>query len=193
MLTKYLGLTTVLILLLSFARPAEAVRCGKRLVNPGDSITRAVKYCPQPFWVERWQADGIGHNGYGHYVADTFEAWYLNFGSRKLMRRLLFRNGYLEREDVLDHGFNGRPAGNCNARELESAGFSLAEVFADCGPPDYEYSYPVTVYPSKRHHRGRHGPVVIYRHVWTYDLERQFDRELHFENGRLVQVNRLRD
>ena len=189
----------IVLLLIGISQDVFALRCGTRLVNKGDSISRAVRYCPEPFWVERWESPGIEtgyYYAYGYHVVDSYEVWYVNLGTRKLMRRLVFRNGYLEREDKLDYGFReNSPVSRCDGRELEAAGNTLGEVYARCGPPDYEYSYPVTIYPRYQSEFGsyRGGPVTVFRYVWTYDLGRQLDRELHFEEGRLVQLNKLRD
>ena len=189
----------LVLMLIGISQDVFALRCGTRLVDKGDSISRAVRYCPEPFWVERRESPGVQEGyyyGYGYHVVDALEIWYVNLGPRKLMRRLVFRNGYLDREDKLDYGFreNSRLS-RCNARELEAAGNTLGEVYARCGSPDYEYSYPVNIYPRYQTELGsfRGSPVTIYRYVWTYDMGRQLDRELHFEEGRLVQINRLRD
>ena len=204
-----LGLTGLF--LLATSTEVWAVRCGNRLVNTGDPISRAARFCPEPFWVEEWRAPGAGNNQYQfppgqrthrssglvtyHAAAtDYFEAWYINFGSRKLMRRLVFRNGYLDYEDTLGYGFKSLPRKKCRASDLETAGRTLAEIFLKCGPPDYDYSYPVTVYPRhKDRKKGYGGRLILYRHVWTYNLKGQLDRELHCEEGRVIQLNVLRD
>ena len=171
-------------------QPAEALRCGRNLVKEGDPVSRAVRYCPEPFWVERWEAPGPlpvpGGFGYQPYpvVTDAFEAWYINFGPRKLMRRLLFRNGYLQQEQTLDYGFSRLPVNDCSALDLEQAGDTIGSVYAHCGPPDHEYSYPHTINTGRPGTLGQ--AITVYRYVWTYYPRNGLPRELHFQEGQLV-------
>lgn len=187
----------LLLLLLSSAPVMAALHCGNRLVDEGDPQYYVAEVCPRPYWVERW---GVPYDR-GHYSGPygaayssyQYEAWYINFGPRKLMRRLLFRNGYLVGEETLGRGVGFKPGSRrCSARELRQSGDSSGEIYANCGEPDYIYDEPVTVYPRRGRH-GHRGPAhVVYRARWIYDFgSRRFDRELIFEDGRLLYINEL--
>ncbi len=183
-----LGLATLL-----FPGSAMALRCGQRIVDTGDTITRVSRYCPEPFWVDRYSSSHLGQSyyGYGNEIIGQREDWYLNFGPRKLMRRLTFFNGYLEKVETLDYGYPSIPnSSNCSAHDLDLAGDTLAEIYANCGPPDYQYSYPVVGYP---YHHGPNSrisgpPVTFLHHVWTYSPGRGRERILHFESGQLLSI-----
>lgn len=183
--------------MLLFSGNAMALRCGQRIVHTGDTITRVARYCPEPFWVDRYSSSHFEHSYYGfaNNIIGQREDWYLNFGPRKLMRRLTFLNGYLQTEETLEYGFSSIPhSSNCTGYELANAGNTLAEIYAHCGPPDYEYSYPVTGYP---YHRGPTSgisgpPATFLHHVWTYIPRRGRERVLHFESGRLLSIEQGR-
>lgn len=190
----------LLLVLLCLSSAADAsLHCGNRLVNQGDPQYYVADVCPEPFWVERWELplDQYYYSGpYGQrsYGGPRYEAWYINFGPRKLIRRLVFRNGYLERQESLGRGVAFRPGSRrCSPRELRVAGESVGEIYAHCGEPDYIYSEPV-VYSHHRRHGGFHraGHYVL-RTRWVYDFgSRRFDRELIFEDGRLIRINEIK-
>ena len=190
-------------LLLSCLLTSEAVlatlHCGNRLVDEGDPQYYVANHCPRPFWVERWTAPESydyysgPYGGYNH-ARPQYEAWYINFGARKLMRRLVFYNGYLVREQTLGRGVGFRPGSrSCSARELGHAGETAGEIFANCGEPDHIYDEPVQVYPNRRGAAyGRRGGIVVYRTRWIYNYgSRRSDRELTFEDGRLLTIREL--
>lgn len=194
---RLLALITLLLAGILFATDVFALRCGRHLVKEGDSIVRAERYCPEPFWVERWQDPEYHTDYYGrtYHGLDTVEVWYLNFGPRKLMRRLVFRNGYLDDEDTLEHGFNEyTSSGQCSSLELDQAGSNIGEIYARCGPPDHEYRYPVTLNSRRQTLNGDFfHPVTVIRYVWTYyPSGNSLPRELHFQEGRLVETRTLR-
>ena len=181
----------LLVALSAAAAPAAgAFYCGRDLVEHGDPIYRVAEDCPEPFWTEAWQHRGpnaglvypLGDAG----PVDTYEAWYLNFGSNKLMRRLVFRNGYLVRAQELDHGFDGVPGRRrCRVSELHRAGNTAAAIYAACGQPDYQLEYPAVV-----HHDAHGRRYVAYRSRWVYELGHgTLPRVLHFEDGRLVDID----
>ena len=190
-MTKAYFLLTLAMLL--FHDDAMALRCGQKIVEPGDTVTRVARYCPEPFWVDRYSASHYDNPvyGYANEIVGQREDWYLNLGSRKLMRRLTFFNGRLEKEETLDYGFPSIPhSSNCSGHDLANAGDTLAEIYASCGAPDFKFSYPVVGYPY--HHgrgSGRSGPAVTFlHHVWTYVPKRGRERIMHFESGQLISV-----
>lgn len=186
---KLLFIVTALLI----AIPASAdstFYCGRKLVEVGDPIYRVDQRCPSPFYTEQWSSiqPGRGTVGFDAYPVDSFEAWYLNFGSRKLMRRLVFRNGYLYRVDELGHGVRFEPGSRkCRPADLENSGSSIGEVFANCGEPDFVLDYPVIL---RRPYGRPNAPLeAIYRTRWVYDFgSRRLTRALVFEDGRLINI-----
>ncbi len=198
---KLLITITLLLVLLLLPQSAQALRCGSKLVKTGDPVSRLQRNCPEPFWIERWSTPALQDNSIiGMQLSDGLEAWYLNFGTRKLVRRILVRNGVLVGEQTLGYGFTRAPEKqNCSGTDLDRAGNTLVDLYRRCGPPDQESVYPITVYPQygytiqpwHLHHPG--APVVIYRLVWTYYPKRGQTRVFHFEDGNIVQRQRVRD
>lgn len=167
---------------------ARDLYCGSNLVRIGDPIWRVGRRCPEPFWVERWQQplafDRLGRP-LGHH-ADSIEVWYLNFGPRRHMRRLTFRNGHLDRAESLRYGVEWEPGSRrCTARELETAGDTVGEIYARCGEPDFRYDFSTTIGP---YYGGPWPlPVGTERFLWAYDFGGgRFVRELFFIDGRLI-------
>lgn len=116
------------------------------------------------------------------------EAWTVNFGARRFMRRLIFVDGYLRRIDTLGYGVPWEPGSqSCTWRELETAGRTAAEVFARCGLPDFHYELPPTDRYGTSPWTGRGQ-----RQRWVYDFgSGRHVRELEFLNGQLQFINRV--
>jgi len=191
MLATKWSLACGLLLLALCSLPAQAsMYCGSELVKVGDPQHRVARACPQPFYQEPLYHHPGGHRAYGHAVVlPAAEVWYLNFGSGKLMRRLVFSNGQLQRIDELGYGVGYTPGSRrCAARDLANAGSMTAEIFARCGAPDYVYS-GVPDYYHARHH-GAVQPVAFSR--WIYAGHGAvLDRELLFQHGRLIEIRAL--
>ena len=126
---------TIFLILLAAASPAWALRCGTRLVGPGDQDFQVRSRCGEPIWIERSsEFEVLGAYGpYERQHETLIEAWTYNFGPRTLMRRLVFRDGVMSREDTLGYGVN-RVGGDCNA-QASYDGFSVGELVAHCGQP----------------------------------------------------------
>jgi len=186
--------------LLLFSNDAEAVRCSNKLIKEGDPVSRLERYCPEPFWIERWSNPAIlDDSPYALQLTDGMEAWYINFGPRKLVRRMVFRNGILKSEQTLDYGFNRAPEKNdCRGSDLDRAGSSLVSLYQRCGAPDQESFYPVTVYPGFGGVQPLPGygypgqAIVVYRLIWTYYPRRGDTRVFHIEDGNVVQRLKFR-
>ena len=185
-----------------YSAQAEAVRCGSKLIKEGDPVSRLERYCPEPFWIERWSNPALlDQSPYALQLTDGMEAWYINFGTRKLVRRMVFRNGILKSEQTLDYGFNRAPEkSNCSGSDLDRAGSTLVALYRRCGPPDHESFYPVTIYPRYNlpvQPLPGYGypaqPVVVYRLIWTYYPRRGDTRAFHIEDGNVVQRQKFRD
>lgn len=169
---------------------AAAIFCGNNLVRQGDPIYRVANRCPEPFWVERRQAARFlgEHGDQPVYGSDTIESWYLNFGPRRMMRRLVFVNGRLDRQETLGYGVAYTPGSRrCDRRDFEHAGDTAGEIYARCGEPDYQYDFSTRIGP----YYGGPWPIPegVEREIWAYDLGRgRMIRELFFVDGRLIHI-----
>ena len=182
----------VMIFLLALASPpadARALYCQGRLIQLGDPIWQVGRACQAPFWREDYD-EPIARDRRGYVLGwQRTEAWTLNFGPNRFMRRLIFVNGTLHRIETLGYGVRGEPGANrCSWRELEQAGDTSAEIFARCGEPDYRYQLP-----ASDSFGGRAGSAPDYgqRERWVYDYgQGRHARELEFFNGRLQHIRR---
>ncbi len=171
------------------AAPASMIRCDGRLVQIGDPVWQVGRTCPAPFWREEFH-EAVAVDGLGHTLLwQRVEAWTINFGARRFMHRLIFVDGYLRRIDTLGYGMRWEPGSRrCSWRELEMAGQTAAEVFARCGPPDFQYDLP-----PLNPYRSAPWPGLGQRQRWVYDFGGgRAVRELEFHNGHLRSVNRVR-
>lgn len=200
MIKQMLIKISLLVVLLLYVIDAHAVRCGSKLIKEGDPVSRLERYCPEPFWVERWSNPAaLDNSPYAVQLTDGMEAWYINFGPRKLVRRMVFRNGVLKSEQTLAYGFNRAPEkSNCSGSDLDRAGNTLVDLYRRCGAPDHESYYPVTIYPRQYPHAqpGHIYPaasVVVYRLIWTYYPRRGDTRVFHIEDGNIVQRLKYRE
>ena len=98
--------------LLSSAANADNLRCGSKLVSPGDSRALVRSKCGDPTDVthktlfRRPSYFLRGHVYYGEEEAVEVEEWLYNFGPSKFMRRVRFVDGVVDRVDALDYGFH---------------------------------------------------------------------------------------
>ena len=176
-----------------WAAPAQAaIYCGENLVRQGDPIYRVADRCPEPFWVERRQAARLLGRQAGQpvYGSDTVESWY--FGPRRMMRRLVFINGRLERQDTLGYGVPWNPGSrSCDTQAFEHAGDTAGEVYAHCGEPDYRYDFSTNIGP----YYGGPWPIPrgVEREIWAYDPgPGRMIRELFFVDGELIHLRTQR-
>jgi hypothetical protein len=126
----------LLVLVFLLAAPtAHAMRCGSRLVTDGAQDFQVRDRCGDPFWTDRYtRVEVFGANSAVEYQREVqIDVWYYNFGPRQLMRRLVFRDGLLQREETLGYGVNEIGA-DCNPNRLLD-GLSAGELFARCGEP----------------------------------------------------------
>lgn len=102
-----------------YASPADAFRCGSRIVVEGDDISHVHHICGEPSTVQHWTEVRVRpvyyswHNDYRHRyrritrlpVEIQVEEWTYNLGSRRFMRRLRFENGVLVDIRELRYGY----------------------------------------------------------------------------------------
>ncbi|MDH3647667.1 MAG: DUF2845 domain-containing protein [Gammaproteobacteria bacterium] len=95
-----------------YAMPAEAFRCGNRIVSEGDDISHVYYICGEPSATQHWTEVRVRPvYRYTNYravhlpVEIQVEEWTYNLGSRRFMRRLRFENGRLVRIRELRYGY----------------------------------------------------------------------------------------
>lgn len=169
----------------------DSLHCGRELVRAGDPIWQVGRKCPEPFWEEHYDR-ARAYDRLGRPLDfNRYEIWTLNFGQRRLMRRLVFVNGTLARIDALGYGVDYHPGSRrCTPRELSTAGGTIAEIYARCGEPDHRYGLPGPGLYDYRSGPAHHREV---RELWTYDFgSRHHPRELLFVDGRLQRITSQR-
>lgn len=178
----------LLCLLLLLTAPAHALRCGTRVVSDGDRDFAVRERCGAPFYTEEFASYDIrGADGpFETQVENTYDAWYYNFGPRKLMVRLLFRNGRLAHEETLGYGVN-EIGDSCNIDSLPT-GTSAGEIVAYCGEPaSRRVQREANV---RRDGRGNERYTPVRREEWTYDTGgNRLLRILTLHNGRLQSID----
>jgi hypothetical protein len=100
-----------LLLLLPFAAPAWALRCGTGVVNEGDSTFELLHVCGEPTLREQTERR-IAYDLYDHlqgrYVTayDTVpvEIWTYNFGPQRFVQRITIEDGRIQRIESLGYG-----------------------------------------------------------------------------------------
>ena len=94
-LSLCVSLIAVLLAGTLYASPADAFRCGSRIVTEGDDISRVYHICGEPDAVQHWTEIRVRPTyRYGYrYAIDSpveiqVEEWTYNLGARRFMRRL---------------------------------------------------------------------------------------------------------
>lgn len=171
------------LLVFLFAAPAaQAMRCDTLLVKPGDRDFQVRERCGEPFWTDRYAAlEVIGADGpleQQHRI--DFDVWYYNFGPRQFMRRLVFRDGRLERDETLGYGV-ARIGADCGPAALVPR-LRAGEVIARCGEPAMRRGKRETW--VTRPVRGLETWQDRRREEWIYDFgEGRFLRQLRLVDG----------
>ena len=121
--SKIVALLSLLVVTLFFANPAEAFRCGSKLVKDGmheaqvtavcgEPTTRrdlgvAVRYYDYRYFREASPGGPLYRTpGAGSFASEVVITEYVyNFGPRKLMRRLIFEGGVLVTIESIGYGY----------------------------------------------------------------------------------------
>ena len=117
--------------LLGFSEQALALRCGSKLINIGDKKPRVLGRCGEPDFAETqerrypsncldgdyYDRDEYSSNGFRYSYRSPrrshnypichykiVDVWTYNFGPRKFIKELIFRNGSLKEINSLDYG-----------------------------------------------------------------------------------------
>ncbi|MDR2011532.1 MAG: DUF2845 domain-containing protein [Rhodanobacter sp.] len=174
------------LLLLIFATPdAFAMRCGSRIIGEGAQDFQVRDRCGHPFWTDSYTGiEIIGtHGPVEQQRSVQYDIWYYNFGPSQLMRRLVFADGVLLREETLGYGVD--VIGNeCNPNRIFD-GFTAGELFARCGAPVSRRQ--MTDALVRRPLRGVELWRDQRREDWVYDFgDRRFLRVVHIVDGRVT-------
>jgi hypothetical protein len=182
-------LQLIVVLLLAAAGPAQALRCSGRIVSDGDHAFQVRQRCGEPYWIEDYSEVLIaGEDGpLEQRIERRIEAWYYNFGSDKLLRRLVFRDQRLVREDTLGYGY-ARLGAACDLDTLPAAA-TTGEVVARCGlPEDRDVRYGDVTGRDGSDHAIRRAVRV---EEWIYARDARRPYLLRFVDGALEWVDRL--
>jgi len=178
------------ILLLLASPSAFAMRCGTRIVTEGTQDFQVRERCGEPFYADTYVSTEV-FGAYGpvqNYRDVQYDVWYYNFGPRHLMRRFVFRDGVLAREETLGYGVD-EIGSDCNPNR-DYRGFSVGELIARCGEPASRRTYydtlvrrPIPGYERYRDQR---------REEWIYDFgEDRFLRSMVLIDGRVETINTI--
>jgi hypothetical protein len=176
------------IVLLLASPAAVAMRCGSRIVTEGTQDFQVRDRCGEPFYADTYFATEVldARGPVAAYRDVQYDVWYYNFGPRNLMRRVVFRDGVVAREETL--GYGGVAIGeDCNPGR-DSRGVSVGELVARCGEPasrrtsiDTIVHRPVPGYARYREQR---------REEWIYDFgESRFLRSFLLVDGRVEDID----
>ena len=176
-------------LLLLFASPsAFALRCGTSLVTEGSRDFQVRSRCGDPFYADTYYTTEVfGARGpLAEYRDVQYDVWYYNFGPRQFMRRFVFRDGVLAREETLGYGVD-EIGSDCNPNR-DYRGFSVGELVARCGEPaSRRTNYDTIVHrasPGYQRYRDRR------REEWIYDFgEDRFVRSFLLIDGRVEDID----
>jgi hypothetical protein len=184
------GVWMVLLAGLALAGPAQAMRCGNRVVGTGDYDFQVRERCGEPYWIQRddeWLVQGLD-GPYERRMQVTYETWYYNFGPRALVQRLRFRDGRLESIESAGYGVR-RIGAECSDTVL-SRGATLGEVYLHCGEPMSKTRRYEDIIQRDAHGNARVRTVRL--EEWRYALPgSRFVRIAIFHDDRLDRVERV--
>lgn len=173
----------VLLFVASLLQTAHALRCDRRIVSEQDSVLEVLARCGEPalrdfhppvYW--------SGHGFYGY----PDETWYYNFGPRRLLYVLRFRNNRLVRIDTDGHGFLPPAERHCLPGDI-GRGMSKLRLLATCGEP-VQRNQLYLLRPQFQH-GDIVGHVGVLQEAWLYNFgRRRLLREVILEDGEVTEV-----
>ena len=93
------------------APEALALRCGTRIIQEGDHVSKLKRYCGEPHtvetrWAQRTFVANVEDVVFPGVVAEVrIEDWTYNFGPRRLMRMITLEDGFVVHIKQLGYGF----------------------------------------------------------------------------------------
>ncbi len=112
--TRTLAVASLIVLGVTTASNAYAMRCGTRLIARGDHISKLLRYCGEPDFVQSRAAHRPYYNRYGLvlyrglFEEVLIQEWTYNFGPHKLMRVVKMENGIVSKIRHLGYGYSRR-------------------------------------------------------------------------------------
>lgn len=102
--------TAVLVGTLAMSLPAQAMRCGTRIISRGDIEDKLLEFCGEPAAVQRHLVRRAAFLEFGAFapglVEDVWvEEWTYNLGPQKLMRVVRLENGIVTDIRQLGYGY----------------------------------------------------------------------------------------
>jgi Protein of unknown function (DUF2845) len=172
------------------AATSDTLRCGNRLVSPGDNKAEVLIKCGSPAWKDAWTDQVIDNVNTADALRVSIdrERWVYNFGHNSFLRFLLFENGRLIKITTGGYGYDGgySSAKHCDSGEIQT-GISQYEILQRCGEPAFKDTRQEEQLTSVDEHHNRLTTNRI--DEWTYNFgPTKFLRILKFENGELVDV-----
>ncbi|HET7315524.1 DUF2845 domain-containing protein [Salinisphaera sp.] len=170
---------------------ADSLRCDGRLVTNGDTVVSVLHACGQPSFRDPWWGNAPAGG-----VPPMME-WTYNYGPRRLMDQIVFRNGKVMSIHTAGYGFRaGRlpPSGSCEPTTI-LPGLSKYELLETCGEPvqrsgGYVYSHVLT--EGGHRYFLNNGAHRVYHERWIYNFgANRLLREVIMENARVVSVQTL--
>ncbi|MEQ5835355.1 DUF2845 domain-containing protein [Marinobacter halodurans] len=159
-----------------------AFRCGTGLVDVGDWPVEVEERCGQPDYVAVYPEASLPGIG----IVQTVEHWYYNPGPSGFVRRLVFRNGKLTKEESMGYGFLPGAAGDCKPNDLRE-GMNEFEIVRRCGDPLSKHVEWIVPYQDNRNYGGL--TAAYPQEEWLYEFGRnEFRRVVTFRNGRITRV-----
>ncbi len=111
---RTLAAASLIVLGVTTASDAYAMRCGTRLIARGDHISKLLRYCGEPDFVQSRAAQRPYYDRYGLVLYRglheevLIEEWTYNLGPHKLMRVVRMENGVVSKIRHLGYGYSRR-------------------------------------------------------------------------------------
>ena len=182
------------LLLLALSPAAQALRCGNDLIKGGEHDFQVRDRCGDPFWIEdhyqliQYQGNAGDADPLVQTIQQvTYTAWFYNFGSNRLLVRMLFRDGRFLREEAMGRGVDDI-GDSCGPAKFVR-GLSSGELVAYCGQPISRNSQPGA--KLRRLAPGTFSETDNYLEDWVYDLGGNFLYVVHLRNGHADAVEHI--
>lgn len=111
MATRFLAAIAAALLVVPAIASADSMRCGSKVISEGDSIDEVLAYCGEPVerhrtWIRRQPRFEYGGREIPFPGEEDVpvDVWTFDFGASRLMRRVRFVAGEVDRIDTLEHG-----------------------------------------------------------------------------------------
>ncbi len=192
----------IAIFLLIFLVPFDslALRCGNRLVSKGDRKIEVLEKCGEPALVEEWREEleifkGRKGKKFKSIRNLYIEEWTYNFGSKRFLQFLIFKNGRLYTIIEGERGYDGEiPALSDKTRcgKMLDIGDRKIEVLIKCGEPtlkDVRIEERVDERFDKDNNIHEDRTVEVTTEEWSYNFgPHSFLQFIKIENGRVISI-----